>query len=107
MDKSNPNYVCKLNKSLYGLKQSARCWNNTLDTYLKENGYRQATADSCFYVKTEKSANGQIKFVILPVFVDDFIPVSNDKDMLCKEKAAFCERFDMEDKGEIHDVLGL
>ena len=67
----------------------------------------QATADSCFYVKTEKSANGHIKFVILPVFVDDFIPVSNDKDMLCKEKAAFCERFDMEDKGEIHDVLGL
>ena len=54
-----------------------------------------------------KSSDGSIKFVILAVFVDDFIPVSNDINMLCKEKAAFCERFDMEDKGEIHDVLGL
>jgi hypothetical protein len=107
VDTDHPEYVCKLNKSLYGLKQSARCWNNTLDAYLKENDYRPADADGCFYIKSEKSDNGHIKFVILPVFVDDFIPVSNDTSMMRKEKAAFCERFDMEDKGEVHDVLGL
>ena len=33
--KEHPDYVCKLNKSLYGLKQSARCWNSALDSYLK------------------------------------------------------------------------
>ena len=106
VDSDHPNYVCKLNRSLYGLKQSARCWNSTLDSYLEESGYRPSGADSCLYIKTVKS-DGQINFVILAVFVDDFIPVSNDIEMLNKEKAAFCERFDMEDKGEIHDVLGL
>ena len=39
VDPDKPDYVCKLSKSLYGLKQSARCWNSTLDTYLKANGY--------------------------------------------------------------------
>ena len=33
--------VCKLKRSLYGLKQSPRCWNATLDEYLKELGFLQ------------------------------------------------------------------
>ena len=107
IDPKHPDYVCKLNRSLYGLKQSARCWYNTLDTYLKENDYRQSGADSCIYIKTEKSSDGHIKFVILPVFVDDFIPVSNDVEMLNREKAALCERFAMEDMGAVREVLGL
>ena len=36
-----PKYVCKLKRSIYGLKQSARCWNNTLDKYLKSVGLSQ------------------------------------------------------------------
>ena len=106
-DSQYPEYVCKLNRSLYGLKQSARCWYTTLDSYLKENNYRQSGADSCIYIKTTKSPGGKIKFVILAVFVDDFIPLSNDLEMLNAEKASFCDRFDMQDMGEIHDVLGL
>ena len=31
--------VCKLNNSLYGLKQASRCWFRTMDTFLKESGY--------------------------------------------------------------------
>ena len=59
------------------------------------------------YIKTDKSPSGKISFVIVAVFVDDFIPISNNLDMLSKEKSAFCQRFEMVDKGEIHDVLGL
>ena len=107
VDEEHPDYVCKLNKSLYGLKQSARCWYRTLDAWLKENGYRQIGADGCIYIKTEKSADGQINFVIYPVFVDDFTPVSNNTEMLLREKAALCKRFKMEDMGEIREEVSL
>ena len=103
VDVNHSEFVCKLNKSIYGLKQSARCWNNTLHSYLISSGYHRSSADSCVYVK--KLNNG--KFVIIVVFVDDLILVSNCAEMLIKEKGSFCQRFDMEDKGDIHDVLGL
>ena len=59
------------------------------------------------FVKSVKEANGHISFVILGVYVDDIIPVSNDPAMLKAEKAALCERFEMIDQGEIHYLLGL
>ena len=33
--------VCRLKKGIYGLKQSPRCWNTTLDSHLKELGFVQ------------------------------------------------------------------
>ena len=51
IDKEHPNKVCRLRKSLYGLKQSARCWNKTIDEYLKQSGYMQNDADPCIYIK--------------------------------------------------------
>ena len=107
VDPDRPNHVCKLKKSIYGLKQSARCWNTTLDEYLKSVGYRKSNADGCIYVKSMKDVNGHISFVILGVYVDDIIPVSNDTALLKAEKAALCERFEMVDQGEIHYLLGM
>ncbi len=37
--KGKERLVCKLNKSLYGLKQSSRCWNSILDEHLKSIGF--------------------------------------------------------------------
>ena len=54
-----------------------------------------------------KEADGHISFVILGVYVDDIIPVSNVPPMLKAEKAALCERFEMINQGEIHYLLGL
>ena len=107
VDPDRPNHVCKLKKSIYGLKQSARCWNTTLDEYLKSVGYCKSKADECIYVKSVKEANRRINFVILGVHFGDIIPVSNDPAMLKAEKAALCKRFEMTDKGEIHYLLGM
>ena len=54
-DKTQLNKVCKLRKSLYGLKQSARCWNVTTDRSLKASGYVQSTADPCIYTKKSRA----------------------------------------------------
>ena len=104
---NDPRYVCKLKKGLYGLKQAARCWNATLDEFMKSAGYRVSSADGCVYIKTEKDANGHINFVIFPFYVDDVVPVSNSIEMLEKEKKALCNRFELVDNGEISHVLGL
>ena len=39
--------VCKLNKSIYGLKQSSRCWFNTIDEFLENSGYTKSSSDPC------------------------------------------------------------
>ena len=81
--------------------------NITLDEFLVSSGYHKSNADNCVYMKTEKKSNGKISFVILAVYVDDLLPISNDVDMLAAEKACLCNRFDMVDKGETHSILGM
>ena len=43
------NFVCKLKKSIYGLKQSPHCWNSTLHSQLKSMGFLQLASDPCIY----------------------------------------------------------
>ena len=69
VSKQHPNKVCKLNKSLYGLKQSARCWNEKIDRYLKSAGYKQGEADPCIYYRT-KMVGGKSIVVFIGVYVD-------------------------------------
>ena len=106
IDPEKPDYVCKLEKSLYGLKQSARCWNNTLDEFLKSQGYIRGGADGCIYVKVVQGSTGG-QFVIFVIYVDDIIPISNNVSMLEVEKALLCDKFEMVDNGDAHYVLGM
>jgi hypothetical protein len=107
VDKDRPDHVCKLRKSIYGLKQAARCWNNSIDGYLQANGYKKTTADLCIYIKSVVSENGKVDFVIIAIYVDDMLFFSNNVDMLEREKSAIGKRFDVEDLGELHYVLGM
>ena len=107
VDPRKPNHVCRLNKRIYGLKQSTRCWYDTLEKYLLSIGYRENDVDGCVYVKSVKKDNGHISFVILGVHVDDILPVSNDVEMLNAEKQALCQKFRMDDRGEVHFLLGM
>lgn len=69
----NTNKVCKLNKSLYGLKQSPRCWNYKFDSVLKKFGLVNSKADQCVYVGT---INGEKCYLCL--YVDDGLILSKD-----------------------------
>ena len=64
IDNDKPNHVCKLKKSIYGLKQGAHCWNSAIDSHLKSNGYKNSGADLCVYIiKSVRQSNGKIDFV--------------------------------------------
>ena len=102
VDEVNPIYVCKLKKSLYGLKQSARQWNSAFSQHLLSDGYKKFSADECIFIKIV----GQ-SFVILAIYVDDVIPVSNNTQMMEAEKSKLKKKFKMVDKGPIHYALGM
>ena len=61
-----PNKVCKLKKSLYGLKQAARQWNKKLHSVLLEMGFTRLKSDASIYVYVK----GELR-IIVPVYVDD------------------------------------
>ena len=44
-------FVCKLNKSLYGLKQSTRQWYKRFDSFMMSHGFKRSEYDSCVYIK--------------------------------------------------------
>ena len=60
--------VCKLERSLYGLKQSSRCWNKRFVDHLLKLGFKQSDADPCLYVRHN---DGRMLIVVL--YVDDGI----------------------------------
>ena len=59
--------VCKLKKSLYGLKQSPRCWNEKLCEHLKSLGFKESAADPCVFIRQKEELQ------IIAVYVDDLI----------------------------------
>ena len=66
--KGKERMVCKLKKSIYGLNQSPRCWNQALDDHLKKIGFISSMNDPCIYTL---NAGGEV--FILAVYVDDII----------------------------------
>ena len=94
--------VYKLNKSLYGLKQSGRNWNSVLNDELIRNGFKQSLADPCMYVKHDGK-----DIVILLMWVDDIIIASSNVSMLGEVKAMLSQKFKMKDLGVISRFLGI
>ena len=69
--------VCKLKRSIYGLKQASRSWNHRFDELVKSFGFIQNGEEACVYKKVSGSA---IYFLIL--YVDDILLTGNDKEFL-------------------------
>jgi transposase InsO family protein len=100
--KGQEHLVCKLEKSLYGLKQSPRQWNITMDGYLNGIGFQSCTADPCIYVKRDAG-----KMVTIALYVDDLIIASNCKVLMDETKSNLNKRFDMKDLGRLRFCLGI
>lgn len=94
--------VCRLRKSIYGLKQASRQW------YLKFNevrmtfGFKENTVDQCIYLKVSGS-----KFLFLVLYVDDILLASSDLGLLHDTKAFLIRNFEMKDMGEANYVIGI
>jgi hypothetical protein len=91
------NKVCKLQSSIYGLKQASRSWNLCFDEVIKGFGFVQNTEESCIY---KKMSGSSVSFLVL--YVDDILLIGNDVQLLNSMKEYLNNNFSMKDMGELH-----
>ena len=94
--------VCKLKKSIYGLKQASRQWYLKFHGIISSFGFEENVMDQCIY---QKVSGRRICFII--PYVDDVLLASNDKGLLCVIKQFLSKNFDMKDMGEASYVIGI
>ena len=95
--------VWRLNKSLYGLKQSGRNWHLFLKSFLEDScGFKQSVADPCVFTKTKGDS-----MVILLVWVDDILIATNDERSLKEIKDKIKSSFKVTDFGKLSYFLGI
>ncbi|KAG2800256.1 hypothetical protein PC129_g20958 [Phytophthora cactorum] len=66
--------VCLLLQILYGLKQASRVWNETIDSHIKNMGFKAADADPCVYTRGE----GDDEYIVCR-YVDDMLIAAMNK----------------------------
>ncbi|GJW38287.1 retrotransposon protein, putative, ty1-copia subclass [Tanacetum coccineum] len=72
VDPNHPRKVCKLQRSIYGLKQTSRSWNKRFDEEIKKFGFAQNLNVPCV---DQKASGSNITFLIL--YIDDIIIIGN------------------------------
>ena len=82
--------MCKLNRSLYGLKQASRAWNQKFHGFLTKFGFIRSSADSCVYVKSEESS-----LTLIAIWVDDGLICSSDMNKLDSVVQYLSQNFEM------------
>ena len=92
--------VCKLQKGLYGLKQSARVWNQRISKALKQSGLLVTNSDHSVWVHRDRD-------LILALYVDDIVLVARDIQAIQWIKGTLSKSFNMKDLGPISTVLGI
>jgi len=102
MAPSHPNKVCKLQKSLYGLKQASRQWYGKLTTTLLALKFTQSLADHSLFIK-----NTRVSFTALLIYVDDIVLASNNPNEIEYVKTHLDNEFSIKNLGQLCYFLGL
>uniref|UniRef100_A0AAV1V300 Integrase catalytic domain-containing protein n=1 Tax=Peronospora matthiolae TaxID=2874970 RepID=A0AAV1V300_9STRA len=92
----------ELVKSIYGLKQASRVWNETFDEYVCSIGFQVSDFDPCLYIKT---SDGHCVFIL--VYVDDVLVTGSSLELIAQTKNDLKTRLEMTDSGKCAFVLGI
>ena len=95
--------VCRLRKSLYGLKQSCRAWFGRFGKVVKGHGYTQSQVDHTMLYMHSKEGN----IAILIIYVDDIILIGDDHDELKRLKRVLADDFEIKDLGPVFSWYGV
>ena len=94
--------VCKLHKTLYGLKISPKRWNERFTEEVYKMGLERDINDPCLFTCRKNNT-----MALLVLYVDDIILASNNPEKLQEIKVKLCKAFHMKDLGERRMYLGM
>ncbi|KAL8115253.1 hypothetical protein AgCh_021912 [Apium graveolens] len=94
------NLVCKLIKSLHGLKQAPRQWYLNFVSFMMKNGYTRSAMDHYCYFKQFDSS-----YIILLLYVDDMLIAGSNMREINKLKRQMSEASEMKDMGAAKQIL--
>ena len=94
--------VCKLNKSLYRLKQSLRAWFGRFTKSMRSFGYHQSNSNHTLFLKNQHG-----KITALIVYVDDMVVTGNDPDERKALQSYLSSEFEIKDLGHLKYFLRI
>lgn len=96
------NKVFKLQKALYGLRESPRVWYDCFNKFIEKLSFVRSNYDYCLYV------NGTSKdSIYILIFVDDLLICCKDESKIKEIKNKLMERFAMKDLGKVKSYIGI
>lgn len=96
---SNNGKVCRILRSLYGFKQSARTWFQGLDVMLKKQGFKPCNHEQCIYV--------HINGMMILVYVDNILVAAKTAKRADLFMRKLSRAFKMDDRGDLLDTIWL
>jgi hypothetical protein len=97
-----PTYVCRLHKSLYGLKQALRAWYKRLSDFLLSVGFRASMVDTSLFIL---NVNHDICYLL--VYVDDILLTGSNSTLIQRLVILLSSEFKLQDLGNAHYFLGI
>lgn len=92
----------RLLRSIYGLKQSGRLWNQNVIAFFKTLGFIPLNADPS--ILTLGKFGGEM--LMISIYVDDFLLASNGSKALAWLKTSISNDYNVKDLGEVKAIIG-
>jgi hypothetical protein len=100
--KGKKDLVCKLKRSLYGLKQSPRMWYQKFNTYILSLRFVRSKVDHCIYSREEGG-----HFIYVALCVDDMLLIGNNMNAIKEVKKQLSSKFNVKDLGAMNFIMGM
>jgi len=98
----SPQHVCKLQRSLYGLRQASRQWYAKLSQFLLLDKYTSSFADHSLFLHRSGP-----NITIILVYADDLVLTKNDHEEIAHITSLLDTQFKIKNLGDLTYFLGL